>query len=150
MSGKSQKITITSDKGRLGQDEINRMLEEAEKNAEADKALREAVEARNQLEGYLYGLRSTVQTSLKGKIAKEQEEAVSTLVSEGLSWLEAHPSVDKEAYEEKRKEVEAVASPIITAAYNAAAGTPGGDNSAAGESGAEPKGPTVEEVDSEE
>ncbi len=151
-SGKTQKITITSDKGRLGQDEINRMLNEAEQHAEEDKKLREAVEAKNQLESYLYGVRSTVQTSLKDKVPKEQEETVLSLVSGALAWLEAHPAEGKEAYDEKRQEVEAVASPIITEAYNAAATASGG--AAPGEADAaasgEPKGPTVEEVGEQE
>merc|ERR1719223_288593 len=55
-SGKSEKITITSDKGRLGEEEIERMVREAEENAETDKLLKESVEAKNQLESYLYNL----------------------------------------------------------------------------------------------
>jgi molecular chaperone DnaK (HSP70) len=147
-SGKSQRITITSDKGRLGQDEIDRMLSEAEAHADTDKALKATVEAKNQLESYLYSLRSTVQTSLKDKIAKDKAETVSALVTAGLTWLEEHPSEDRAAYDEKRQEVEAVASPIITEAYSAAAGggstTESGNE--AGDSQEESK-PTVEEVD---
>ena len=46
--------------GRLSEDEIERMLKEAEENAEADKKERQKVEAKNQLEGYLYSLRNTL------------------------------------------------------------------------------------------
>merc|ERR1711871_1385390 len=58
-SGKSQKITITSDKGRLSEEEIERMIQEAEENADADKAMKEQVDAKNQLEAYLYSLRTS-------------------------------------------------------------------------------------------
>ena len=67
-SGKSQKITITSDKGRLSDDEIARMVKEAEENAEEDAKAQKRIEAKNQLESYLYSLRNTVDDTLKDKI----------------------------------------------------------------------------------
>merc|ERR1719223_1817611 len=60
-SGKTQKITITSDKGRLSEEEIERMVREAEENADADKEARDQVDAKNQLEAYLYSLRSSAE-----------------------------------------------------------------------------------------
>lgn len=152
-SGKTQKITITSDKGRLSEEEIERMIQEAEENAEADKVLKQKVEAKNQLESYLYSVRATVTDTLKDKIPAEDREKLSVLVADSLTWLEEHPSEDKDAYDDKRKEVEDVANPIIAAAYG---GTGGGDAStssdASGDKGPDDDGsgsgdePTVEEV----
>ena len=157
-SGKSQKITITSDKGRLSEEEIARMIREAEENAEADKQLREGVEARNQLESYLYSLRTTIDETFKDKIEAADKEAVQKVVTEGLTWLESHPTGTKEEFDDKRKEVEAVASPIISKVYQATGGGPSHadsnsnseDGSAADGSGSgdsSSTGPTVEEVD---
>jgi len=139
-SGKVQKITITSDKGRLSEDEIARMVEEAEENAEADKLLRESVEGRNALESYLYSLRSSIEGNLKEKIPEEKQEELSTTITEALSWLEENQTEDKETYVEKQKEVETVANPIITEAMgaNSSDDTSDPDND---------DGPTVEEVD---
>lgn len=158
-SGKSQKITITSDKGRLSEEEIARMIREAEENAEADKQVREGVEARNQLESYLYSLRTTIDETFKDKIEAADKEAVQKVVTEGLTWLEGHATGTKEEFDEKRKEIEAVASPIISKVYQASGGGPqagGSDGSSDGSSNGseEPaasdsssSGPTVEEVD---
>ena len=90
------------------------MLKEAEENAEADKALKEKVEAKNQLEAYLYSLRSTMEDSLKDKIDDADKESLGTAVKEALSWLDDHGDGDKETYEEKRKEIETIANPIIS------------------------------------
>jgi len=154
-SGKSQKITITSDKGRLSEDEIARMVAEAEANAEADKQARERVEAKNQLEAYLYSVRNTATETLKDKLSDADKTTLTTAATEGLSWLEEHQAEDKATYDDKRKEVETVASPIITKAYGAASpgGAPGASESTssaddANDGGGDaPSGPTVEEVD---
>mmetsp|Transcript_1249 Transcript_1249/g.2035 ORF Transcript_1249/g.2035 Transcript_1249/m.2035 type:complete len:728 (+) Transcript_1249:73-2256(+) len=165
-SGKSQKITITSDKGRLGEEEIERMVREAEENAEADKRAQESVEARNHLESYLYSLRSTVQDALKDKIPEDDASRLTEVIKDALSWLDDHPSEEKSEYDDKRKEVEDVANPIISQAYNAnndmgsgGAGeggrpTPdmddiGGDDDGhdGSDDDGESSGPTVEEVD---
>ena len=146
-SGKSQKITITSDKGRLSEDEINRMVREAEENAEADKQAKARVEAKNQLEAYLYSVRASAE-SLKEKIDAAEHEALTKAATEGLKWLEEHPTEETGAYEEKRKEVETVASPIISKAYAAGAGAgPGGAGDGPAEGPDGDAGPTVEEVE---
>ena len=142
-SGKSQNITITSDKGRLSAEEIDRMLNEAEKNAEADKQLKEAVDAKNVLEMYLYQMKSAVTSTLKGKISKDSEERVMTTLREAESWLESNgaTATDKNVFEDKKSEVEAVVGPLIAEAYKSAAASAGSNKNAKN------SGPTVEEVD---
>jgi heat shock protein 1/8 len=148
-SGKAQKITITSDKGRLSESEIERMVKEAEENADEDTVARDRVEAKNQLESYLYGLRNSVRDSLKDKLSEEDRNAVSSAVTEALSWMEAHPAASKSDYDDKRSEVEVIAGPIISKAYST--GTAGSGASSAPSSGnsddGDDSGPTVEEVD---
>ena len=141
-SGKSQQITITSDKGRLSDQEIERMVREAEENAEADKVAREQVEARNQLEAYLYSVRSTAEEALKDKLDEADKEMLITTAKDGLTWLEDNVNVSKDEIEDKRKEVEAIANPIISKAYGTSG--PGGEGEPQEEAA---PGPDVEEVD---
>ena len=78
-TGKSESITITNDKGRLSQEEIERMVQEAEQYADEDKAAREKIEARNALENYAFNLKNQVsdQEGLGGKIEQEDKDTVS-------------------------------------------------------------------------
>lgn len=151
-SGISQKITITSDKGRLSEDEIARMVKEAEEHAEEDKRIRGAVDARNQLESYLYSVKGMVGDSLKAKLSEEDRKTILDTVTEALSWVDSNPvgDNDKSVYETKRSEVESVISPLLSKAYQQSGPTSGPDgNATPGDSSAEgsgDSGPTVEEV----
>jgi len=138
-SGKSQQITITNDQGRLSDDEIERMVQEAEKFAEEDEAFRLRIEARNKLEAYLYGLRNAVEDSLKDKIDADDKETLSSAIKSALEWLEEHQEATKEAFEGKQAEVEEVARPVMAKAYGAQGGAP--------EAGPEATEPEVEEVE---
>ncbi len=129
-------MTITSDKGRLSESEIERMVKEAEENAESDRMLKENIEAKNMLESYLYGLKSSVSgDALKGKISVSDRQQIETAVATAQQWLETHPGSSKDEYDAKRKEVETVAAPIVSKAYSAAAatGAPGQQQQAAEE-----------------
>lgn len=124
------------------------MIREAEENAEADRILKEKIEAKNQLESYLYNLQSSVRDSLKGKLSEDDSNTLTTKITESLSWLEQHSNEEKQVYDDKRKEVEDVANPIITKAYNApstgSAGSPGSASDSTSSSTS--SGPTVEEM----
>jgi len=144
-SGKSQKITITSEKGRLSDEEIERMVAEAEQFAEEDRKNKENVEARNGLESYLYNLKNAIGDSLKDKLDEDDKETLTTTVDESLEWLESHPAEEKDAYDEKQKEVEEVANPIISKAYQGEGGDQGMPSEDYGVS--DDGEPTVEEVD---
>ena len=143
-TGKSNKITITNDKGRLNKDEIERLVKEAEKYAEEDKKRMERVEAKNQLETYLYNARNAVQEEkVKETLGASTVKDVSDWVTEGLTWLEEHPDDSKESYEEKKKEYEDRIRPIMTKLYESSGIPSSGPTSAAPAS----SGPDVEEVD---
>ncbi|GFR49496.1 hypothetical protein Agub_g11414 [Astrephomene gubernaculifera] len=127
-TGKKEKITITAEKGRLSQDDIERMVREAEEFAEQDKAVKSKIDARNQLETYCYNMKSTVEDKMKDKIDEDDKEAISTAVKEALEWLDENPDAEPEDYKDKLKEVEDVCNPIITKIYQASGGPSGGDS----------------------
>ena len=143
-SGKSNKITITNDKGRLSKEEIDRLVQEAEKNAAADKASMERVEARNGLETYLYNTRNAVrEDKVKTTLGEDTVKEVEGWVQEGIQWLESNQEEPKETYDEKQKMYEDKIRPVMVKLYQDA-GAPGSDAAA---DGAPSGGPSVEEVD---
>ncbi|XP_021772891.1 luminal-binding protein 4-like [Chenopodium quinoa] len=125
-----QTITITNEKGRLSQEEIDRMVREAEEFAEEDKKLREKVDARNKLETYIYNMRSTVddKDKLADKIDSDDKEKIEAALKEALEWLDDNQNAEKEDFEEKMKEVEAVCNPVIKQAYEKSGGKPADDS----------------------
>lgn len=127
-SGRSEKITITNDKGRLSQEEIERMVREAEEFAEEDKKVKERIDARNALETYVYNMRNQIndKDKLADKLESEEKEKIETATKEALEWMDDNQNAEKEEYDEKLKEVEAVCNPIVTAVYQRSGGAPGG------------------------
>ena len=75
-AGKREKITITNDKGRLSQEDIERMVQEAEEFAEQDKAVKAKVDARNALETYCYNMKQTIEDKLGDKLEEDDKEKV--------------------------------------------------------------------------
>merc|ERR1712146_660924 len=130
-TGKSEKITITAEKGRLSEEEIDRMVQEAEEFAEEDKKMKERVDKRNGLEGYAYSLRNSLTDEEKGvadKIDDDDKETLEEAITEVLDWLDDNQEADAEEYDEKQKELESVANPIMQKIYAAGGGAPGGDD----------------------
>merc|ERR1712070_1250757 len=122
-TGKENKITITNDKGRLSQDEIERMVEEAEKYKAEDDANKNRVEAKNGLENYCYSLKSSIEgDEVKDKIPEEDKSAILNAINEATTWLDANQTAEKEEYEEKQKSLEGIAMPILQAMGGGAAG----------------------------
>jgi len=132
-SGKSEKITITADKGRLSQEEIARMVKEAEEFAEEDKSMKEKVDARNSLEGYAYNMRNQIndEEKLGGKISAEDKETIEEAVTAAIDWLDENHEADASEYKEKLTELEGKCSPILQKLY-AQSGGGGGDGESAG------------------
>jgi len=150
-TGKSNQITITNEKGRLSQADIDRMVSEAEKYAAEDEANKKKIEAKNGLENYCYSMRNTMQEEkLKDKFDDGDKEKIETALQETLDWLERNQMAETDEFEAKQKELEGVVNPIMMKVYQAAGG--GGDMpdmGGMGGAGAPPPagGPTVEEVD---
>jgi len=156
-TGKSNKITITNDKGRLSKEEIERMVNDAEKYKEEDAKVAERVASKNGLESYAYQLRNTLQDEkIASHIDASDKEKLNKAIDEAINWLDHNQEATKEEYESRRKDLEGVANPIMTKMYQQANGagaapggfpgaTPGGFPGA--NSASSNNGPTVEEVD---
>merc|ERR1719488_110815 len=124
-TGKSQKITITNDKGRLSQADIEKMVAEAEKFADEDKAQQERIQAKNALESYAYSMKQTVEDEkVKDKISDEDKKTIVDKVGEVISWLDANQTAEKDEFEHQQKELEGICNPIVTKMYQAAGGAP--------------------------
>jgi len=156
-TGKENKITITNDKGRLSKEEIERMVNDAEKYKAADEQQREKIAAKNALESYAFNVKQTAEDDkLKDKISAEDKALVIEKAKEVLDWLDENQAAEKDEYEDKQKELEKIVMPIMTKLYQAGGGAPGGmpggmpggfpggapDSGAGGNDG-----PTIEEVD---
>merc|ERR1739849_24541 len=130
-TGKAEKITITAEKGRLSEEEIERMEREAEEFAEEDKKVKERIDAKNGLESYLYNLKNTLEDEEKGvadSVSAEDKKEMQDMIDEVLDWMGENPEADKEDYNEKQKEVEQIANPIMRKFYAGGEGGRGGDD----------------------
>ncbi|KAK9237479.1 heat shock protein 70 family [Lipomyces kononenkoae] len=159
-TGKSNKITITNDKGRLSKEDIDRMVSEAEKYKEDDERESARIAAKNGLESYSYSLKNTLsEQAAKDKLDAADRETLQKAIDETVEWLDSNTTATTEEFSDKQKELEGVANPIMMKFYQAAGGAPGGAPGGfpgAGAPGGAPggfpgaggsDGPTVEEVD---
>merc|ERR1712157_328503 len=130
-TGKSEKITITNDKGRLTEQQIKKMIKEAEQFADEDKKVKERVDAKNAFDAYLHSMRLAVEGSgenkgLSEKLDSEEKEKIRDALKDGQSWLDSNPEADAEEVKEKHKEVEGICAPIVSKYYGAGGGGAGG------------------------
>merc|ERR1712172_263050 len=129
-TGKSEKITITNDKGRLTEEQIEKMIKEAEQFADEDKLVKERVDAKNAFDGYLHSMRSAAEGSgenkgLSEKLDEEEKERISDALKDGQSWLDSNPEADAEEIKEKQKEIEGICAPIVSKYYGQGGGGDG-------------------------
>merc|ERR1711981_1191852 len=126
-TGKSNKIVITNDKGRLSKEEIERMLAEAEKYKAEDEAEAARISAKNGLESYAYSLKNTLSDSkVDEKLDASDKEKLKAEIDKTISWLDENQTATKEEYEAQQKELEGVANPIMLKFYGGDSGMPGG------------------------
>ncbi|XP_065885179.1 heat shock cognate 71 kDa protein-like [Dysidea avara] len=172
-TGKSNKITITNDKGRLSAEEIQRMVNEAEKYREEDDKQRDRIAAKNACESYAFNMKSTMEDDkVKDKIDEKEREEIINKCKEVIDWLDKNQLAEKEEYDAQQKDLEKICNPVIQKLYQAGGmpegmggmpggmpggmggmpggmpegmgGMPGGPPPSGGSSGG---GPTIEEVD---
>eukprot|EP00916_Digyalum_oweni_P014972 GHVL01024462.1.p1 GENE.GHVL01024462.1~~GHVL01024462.1.p1 ORF type:complete len:674 (+),score=146.58 GHVL01024462.1:68-2023(+) len=128
-TGKSKSITITNDKGRLSEEDINRMVQEAEEFADEDKKILERVAARNAFDNYLFSVKKSIEDkeSLADKLDDDQKQQIRDAITEGEEWLQEHGEDEADDIKAKHKEIEAVCKPIISSVYGEADGGGGED-----------------------
>ena len=149
--GKSNKITITNDKGRLSKDDIDRMVAEAEKYREEDRRQKERIDARNGFENYIYSVKSAASapdlekegTGSGNKLSDDDKAAIEAACKQSSDWLEMAPSdaTSAEEYAAQQKQLENTVNPIMSKLYSAG-GAAANAFAAAGNSG-----PDVEDID---
>merc|ERR1719471_2452754 len=124
-TGGEESITISPDKGRPSEAEIEAMLKAAEEFAEEDKMMREKIEAKNGLESFAFGLKSQLEDEdkLAGKLSEEA-------VNDVLDWLSSNDDAEKEDFDEKKAELEEIVNPILQEFYqqHGGMGGQGGDD----------------------
>merc|ERR1711879_1109535 len=127
-TGTRESITISPDKGRPSEAEIEAMLKAAEEFAEEDRMMREKVEAKNGLESFAFGLKSQLEDEekLAGKLSEEDKDTVEEAVNDVLDWLQSNDDAEKEDFDEKKAELEEIVNPILQEYYQQYGGA-GGD-----------------------
>ncbi|MFQ6671175.1 hypothetical protein Gotur_035789 [Gossypium turneri] len=155
-AGVKNKITITNDKGRLSKEEIERMVQEAERYKAEDEEVKKKVEAKNGLENYAYNMRNTVKDDkFAGKLDPAEKQKIEKAIDDTIEWLDGNQLAEVDEFEDKLKELEGICNPIIAKMYQGGAGGDvpmgggaempnGGGSGGSGGSGA---GPKIEEVD---
>jgi L1 cell adhesion molecule like protein len=153
-SGNKNDITISNDQGRLSKDEIEKMVKDSELYAADDKKHEEKIISKNSLETFTYGLKNTINDEkFKDKLDSDDKTTIEQLISDTTKWLENNDNAEKEEFDDKKKEVEDLASPIISKLYQESGGMPGGMpnmddlNMGGKDEDKEDTGPRVEEVD---
>ncbi|GLT38258.1 hypothetical protein SLA2020_125180 [Shorea laevis] len=155
-AGVKNKITITNDKGRLSKDEIERLVQEAERYKAEDEEVKKKVEAKNSLENYAYNMRNTVRDEkFAGKLDPADKQKIEKAIEEAIEWLERNQLAEVDEFEDKLKELEGLCNPIISKMYQGGSGDvpmgggaemPGGGYGK-DSSGGNGSGPKIEEVD---
>jgi L1 cell adhesion molecule like protein len=153
-TGQKNKITITNDKGRLSKEEIEKMVQDAEKYKAEDEEHKKKVEHKNALENYAYNMRNTIKDDkIAGKIDPSDKEKIEKAVDEVIEWLDHNQLAEADEFEDKMKELEGICNPIISKMYQQGGAPPGGaayddDGADAGaHAGSTGPGPKIEEVD---
>lgn len=139
-AGVKNKITITNDKGRLSKEEIERMVQEAERYKAEDQQVKKKVEAKNALENYAYNMRNTLKDDkVGGKLDPLDKGKMEKAIDETIEWLDRNQLAEVDELEDKLKDLEGLCNPIIAKMYQG-----GGAETSSGGSAA---GPKIEEVD---
>jgi L1 cell adhesion molecule like protein len=151
-TGKVNKITITNEKGRLSKEDIERMVNEAEKFKGEDELVKKRIEAKNSFENYCFQMKNTLNDEkLRDKFTAEDKQVIEDCSKEGLQWLEANPNAEPEAIEAEQKKIEAKYNPIMMRIYQETGGAgmpgmPGGMPGGPG-AGAPSGGATADDLD---
>merc|ERR1712025_583235 len=139
-TNKQSKITITNDQGRLSKEEIERMVNDADKFKAEDEKQKERIAAKNSLESYCFNMMSTIEDEkLKDKISENEKKTIISKCEEAVKWLDSNQLAEVDEFQDKQKEVEAVCNPLITKLYQQG-GAPGGSMSGDGMPGGMPGG----------
>ncbi|XP_047252196.1 endoplasmic reticulum chaperone BiP-like [Capsicum annuum] len=142
-------ITITNDKGKLSNEEIEKMVQEAEKYKSEDEEHKK-FGAKNALENYAYNMRNTVtDEKIASNLSADDKTKIEDAIEQAIQWLDGNQLAEADEFEEKMKELESPCNPIIAKMYQGAGGEMGAgmDDGGPAPSGSSGAGPKIEEVD---
>jgi L1 cell adhesion molecule like protein len=146
-----QSIKIANERGRMSAEEIEQKIKEAERYKAEDEERRLQIESKQGLEGFLYGVRNSIQSEDAKKNLGDKASQLEEMVKEGLDWVESHPHETAEVYKQKQKDMESKIHPLFTSVES-----PSGDqqrfNAPSGQfqqqqQNPNSSGPKVEELD---
>lgn len=125
-TGNKNNIVIQNDNNRLSPDDIERMINDAEKFADEDKKLKEKVEAKNELESYAYSLKNQVndKEKLGSKLSDDEKSTIEGAVDDAIKWMESNLDAEVDEMKEQKKKLEEVVNPIISKLYGQQGGAP--------------------------
>lgn len=128
-TGSKEQITINNDQNRLSPEDIERMINDAEKYSDEDKKVKEKVEARNELEGYAYSLKNQIgdKEKLGGKLDDDDKTTIEEAVDAAISWLESNSEAEVEELKQQKKDLEEKVQPIVSKIYAGQAPPPGSE-----------------------
>lgn len=122
-TGNKQKITITNDKGRLNKEEIEKMLKEAEKYKEDDARNKERIDAKNELENFLFNIKNTIKND-KVQISENDKSKIEDAVTKATEWLDENPNASTQEFKKKLDEITKLTNPIIQNLYQSMGAEP--------------------------
>ena len=153
--GTEKKITIKNDKGRISDDEIERLVTEAERYKAEDEANKGRIEGKNNLENYALQMKSSINDeNLAGRLSEDAKQNIVSAIANITTWLDNNQSAEKEEFERKQKELEGICLPLLQAAMSGSADANAKANNAKDNTSAKADfsssyadGPTIEEID---
>ena len=112
-TGKSDNITVTNDKGRLSKEDIEKMVEEAERFKEDDEKAKEIIDSKNNYESLVYQMKNTLNDEKTSSIIDtSMKDELNKIIEEHISWLDGNQMASKEEYNEKKIEFEKSMKPL--------------------------------------
>merc|ERR1740131_713792 len=126
-TGKKEKITISNDQNRLSPEDIERMVNDAEKFAEDDKKVKEQVDAKNEFESYAYSLKNQIgdKEKMGGKLSEDDKATIEKAVDAAISWLDSHKDASVDELKAEKKKLEDEVTPIVSKLYQGQGGQGG-------------------------
>lgn len=119
-TGKTEKIVISNDSGRLSKEEIEKMVKDAEQFSEQDKKIHEKIEAKNSLDNYIRSIKDIIEEN-NGLLNKDDKKILKNAIKEHSDFIKKannnNNDIDKEDFENRQKELQAECDPIISKIY---------------------------------
>lgn len=147
-TGLKDNITITNDKGRLSKDEIERMVQEAERYKAEDEAIKKKAAAKNSLENFAYDVKNTVKDEkYSGELDPADKQKIEKAVDETVEWLDRNPLAEVNEFDDKQKELENLFKRFMAKLFEGSAGVYAPMGGAGRYGGITDAGPKIEEVE---